>query len=272
MTIKFEEYRKAADFILSKTKLKPTKAIILGTGLGQLLNDVEIETTLSYSEIPNFPVSTVESHAGKLIVGKLGGVPVVIMQGRFHYYEGYSMHQITFPVRVFKLMGITNLFVSNAAGGINKNFALGDLMILNDHINLLPANPLTGPNIDEFGPRFPDMFETYSQRLIDKAMEFGKKENLNLHQGVYAVVTGPNLETKAEYRYLGIIGADAIGMSTVPEAIVAIHCGMEVFAVSAITDLCYPEMLKPVNLQEIIETANIAQPKMTKLFKHLIAE
>ncbi|MGY6562623.1 MAG: purine-nucleoside phosphorylase [Luteibaculaceae bacterium] len=271
MTIALEEYQKAAEYIASKSALKPKKAIILGTGLGQLLNEVEVEVSIPYNEIPNFPVSTVESHAGRLIIGKLNQVPVYIMQGRFHYYEGYTMHQITFPIRVFKLLGVSHLFVSNAAGGINTNFQLGDLMVINDHINLLPANPLTGKNLDDFGPRFPDMFEPYSQRLIDQAMAIGADENLSLKQGVYAVVTGPNLETKAEYKFLGIIGADAIGMSTVPETIVAVHCGMEVFAVSAITDLCYSGKLKPVNLQEIIATANVAQPKLTKLISKLIA-
>jgi len=272
MEITIDQYKKAAEFIKSKTNLKPKLGIILGTGLGQLLDEVSVEISISYKDIPGFPVSTVESHAGKLILGRLENAPVIVMQGRFHYYEGYSMQQITFPVRVMKLLGIEFLFVSNAAGGINNTYQLGDLMVLNDHINLLPANPLTGKNIDDFGPRFPDMYEPYKQTLIDKAIAFGSTNNINIHQGVYAVVTGPNLETKAEYKYLGIIGADAVGMSTVPEVITAVHCGITCFAVSVITDLCFPGELKPVNIAEIISTANKAQPDMTKMFKYLIKE
>lgn len=260
---------------LLKSKIegfKPEIGIILGTGLGSLVNEVEIAYSFSYEDIPNFPVSTVEEHAGKLIFGHIEGKPVVVMQGRFHYYEGYSMDEVTFPVRVLKLLEIRNLFVSNAAGGINPQFKHSDLMLINDHINLLPANPLVGKNIDEFGPRWPDMFEAYNKNLLEKAKEITEKENIRAFEGVYASVTGPNLETPAEYKYLSVIGADAVGMSTVPEIIVANHMGLSCFAVSVITDLCYPGALEPCSIDKIIAAAAKAEPKMTLLFKRLIAE
>lgn len=268
-----EKIKATAAFIQQATNnFTPKHGIILGTGLGSLINDVEIEHSLSYEDIPNFPVSTVEVHEGKLVFGKLEGQPVVVMQGRFHYYEGYNMQEITFPVRVMKLLGIEKLFVSNAAGGINANYELSDLMALSDHINLLPENPLRGKNLDELGPRWPDMFDTYDKDMVGKAVAIGKKHGFNVHAGVYASVPGPNLETPAEYKYLNVIGADAVGMSTVPEVIVARHMGLPVFAVSVITDLCYPGALEPVNIEKILAAAYKAEPNMTFLFKQLIKE
>jgi len=257
-------------YIRSKTEFIPEYGIILGTGLGGLAKEIIVETSLFYDTIPNFPVSTVESHHGKLLFGILEGKRVIAMQGRFHYYEGYSMEQITFPVRVMKELGIKLLFISNASGGLNPEFENGDIMILNDHINLLP-NPLIGRNYNELGPRFPDMSEPYNQELIKSAMNIGNKLGIRLKIGIYAAVTGPSLETPAEYKYLRIIGADAVGMSTIPEAIVANHSNIPVFAVSIITDLGVPGKIKKVSLEEIIAVAEKAEPKMTKLLKELIA-
>ncbi len=265
--------KETAQFLKDKISgFQPEVGIVLGTGLGSLINDVEIKYSFSYEEIPNFPVSTVEEHAGKLIFGLLENKPVVVMQGRFHYYEGYSMDEVTFPIRVLKLLGIGNLFVSNAAGGINPQFKHSDLMLINDHINLLPENPLVGKNIDELGPRWPDMFATYDKTLLEKAVKITQEEKIPAFQGVYASVTGPNLETPAEYKYLSVIGADAVGMSTVPEIIVARHMGVPCFAVSVITDLCYPSALEPCSIDKIIKAAMTAEPRMTLLFKRLIAE
>lgn len=266
-----EKIREAVSYIQSKIDIKPQIGVILGTGLGGLVENVSVEYEISYKDIPHFPISTVESHQGRLMLGTLADKKVVVMQGRFHYYEGYSMQQLTFPVRVMKLLGIKQLFVSNAAGGLNPNYKISDLMILNDHINLLPANPLTGANYDQLGPRFPDMSEPYSHKLIEKGLEISKTLNTNVHQGVYAVVTGPNLETPAEYKYLQIIGGDAIGMSTVPEVIVARHMDLPVFATSVITDLCYPGAIEKVSVEKIIAAANKAEPELTTLFSKLIA-
>ena len=266
-----EHFQEAVDFIRSHSSIKPEVGVILGTGLGALVNYIETDTVIAYEHIPHFPVSTVESHKGKLIIGRLGGKNVIVMQGRFHYYEGYSMQEVTFPVRVMKLLGINHLFVSNAAGGLNPDFQVSDLMVINDHINLLPANPLTGPNLDFFGPRFPDMSEPYDKHLVDKAVNIGSSMDANVHQGVYSVVTGPNLETPAEYRYLRTIGADVVGMSTVPEVIVARHMGLKVFAVSVITDLCYPGAIEEVDVEKIIAAAQKAEPNLTKLISELIA-
>ncbi|QEK51859.1 purine-nucleoside phosphorylase [Pedobacter aquae] len=249
---------------------EPEIGIILGTGLGGLVNDIEVTHQLSYSHIPHFPISTLEFHSGKLIFGTLSGKKVVAMQGRLHYYEGYNMKQITFPVRVLKLLGIKTLFVSNASGALNPAFKKGDLMIIEDHINLQPENPLTGTNFDELGPRFPDMSEPYQKHLIEKALAIAAKEQITCHKGVYASVTGPNLETRAEYKYLRIIGADAVGMSTVPEVIVANHMGLPVFAISVLTDEGFPETLKAVSVEEIIKTATEAEPHMTNILKQLI--
>ncbi|WP_214069914.1 purine-nucleoside phosphorylase [Mucilaginibacter sp. dw_454] len=249
----------------------PEVGIILGTGLGGLVSEIEVEKQLMYSNIPDFPISTLEFHSGKLIFGTLGGVKVVAMQGRLHYYEGYSMQQITFPVRVMKMLGIKTLFVSNASGALNPDFRKGDLMVIEDHISLQPNNPLIGRNDDEMGPRFPDMSEPYKQTLITKALDIAKKNNITCHKGVYVAVTGPNLETRAEYRYLRIIGGDAVGMSTVPEVIVANHMSLPVFAISVLTDEGFPETLKPVSIDEIIAVAASAEPKLTLILKELIA-
>lgn len=267
------QFKESIDFIKHKIgDFEPEIGIILGTGLGGLVNDMEIEFQLMYSNIPNFPISTLEFHSGKLIFGTLSGKKVVAMQGRLHFYEGYDMKQITFPVRVLKLLGIQKLFVSNASGALNPNFRKGDLMVIEDHINLQPDNPLIGTNFDELGPRFPDMSAPYQKDLINKALQIAKEKNITCHKGVYVSVTGPNLETKAEYKYLRIIGGDAVGMSTVPEVIVANHMGLPVFAISVLTDEGFPEDLQPVSLEEIIKIATIAEPKMTQILKELILE
>jgi purine-nucleoside phosphorylase len=244
--------------------------IILGTGLGGLVKEIEIKCEMDYSSLPYFPISTVESHRGKLIFGKIGNKNVVAMQGRFHYYEGYTMQQITYPVRVMKFLGVKTLLVSNACGGMNPTYRRGDLMIMQDHINLLGDNPLIGKNVDEFGPRFPDMSEPYDLKLIKSAEEIALKNKIKLHKGVYVAVPGPNLETKAEYRFLRAIGADVVGMSTIPEDIVANHMGMRVLGMSIITDECFQETLKKVNVEEIITAAMAAEPKMTLIMKEVI--
>lgn len=267
-----ESIQRTTAYIKSRIgDFEPEVGIILGTGLGALVNEIEIEKQLMYSNIPDFPISTLEFHSGKLIFGKLNGVKVVAMQGRLHYYEGYNMQQITFPVRVMKMLGIKTLFVSNASGSLNPDFKKGDLMVIEDHINLQPHNPLTGRNEEELGPRFPDMSEPYERDLIDKALNIAKANNITCHKGVYVGVTGPNLETKAEYKYLRIIGGDAVGMSTVPEVIVARHAGLTVFAISVLTDEGFPEVLTPVSLEEILAVAHVAEPKMTLILKELIA-
>ncbi len=250
---------------------EPEVGVILGTGLGGLVKEIEVEKQLMYSNIPDFPISTLEFHSGKLIFGILAGVKVVAMQGRLHYYEGYNMQQITFPVRVMKMLGIKSLFVSNASGSLNPEFKKGDLMVITDHINLQTDNPLLGRNEEELGPRFPDMSEPYKRDLIDKALNIASANNIICRKGVYVAVTGPNLETKAEYRYLRIIGGDAVGMSTVPEVIVANHMGLPVFAISVLTDEGFPEILKPVSIEEILKVAYEAEPKMTLILKELIA-
>lgn len=268
----FQALHETVEYIKRKTdNFEPEIGIVLGTGLGGLVSEIEIEYNLMYSNIPNFPISTLEFHSGKLIFGTLKGKKVIAMQGRLHYYEGYSMQQITFPIRAMKALGIHCLFVSNAAGSLNPDFKKGDLMIINDHINLQPESPLRGHNDADMGPRFPDMSQPYSRRLINSAMEIAEKEKINCHQGVYVSVTGPNLETKAEYKYLRIIGGDAVGMSTVPEVIVANHMKVPVFAISVLTDEGFTEVLEPVSLEEILETAKAAEPKMTKILSQLIS-
>lgn len=267
-----KQINESTDYIRKHISGNPDVGIILGTGLGGLVQEIKIETTISYHDIPHFPVSTVESHEGKLIIGRLGDKYVIAMQGRFHYYEGYTMKQITLPVRVMRKLGVTTLLISNACGGMNPNFRRGDLMIINDHINLLGDNPLIGPNLDEFGPRFPDMSEPYSRELIALAEQIALDNKISLQKGVFVAVSGPNLETRAEYRFLRLIGADAVGMSTVPEDIVAIHSGMKVFGLSVITDECFPDALEPVNVAEIIKTANLAEPKLTLIMKKLIEQ
>jgi purine-nucleoside phosphorylase len=265
----YKTIAKTVSFIKSKTDFTPEFGIILGTGLGGLAKEIKAETVLNYEEIPDFPVSTVESHHGKLIFGLLDGKKVVAMQGRFHFYEGYSMEMVTFPVRVMKMLGIKTLFISNAAGGLNPSFETGDVMIINDHINLLP-NPLVGKNLNELGPRFPDMSEPYDTKIIQLAKQLAAKLNIKIQEGSYVAVTGPSLETPAEYRFLRTIGADAVGMSTIPEVIVARHMDIPVFAVSIITDLGVPGKIKKVSLEEILAIAEKAEPKMTRLLKELI--
>ena len=255
-----QQIKEGTEFIKEKTSLKPEIGIILGTGLGGLAKEIDIETTLPYKEIPHFPISTVETHEGKLLFGKLGGKSVIAMQGRFHFYEGYSMKQITYPIRVMAKLGIKNLLISNACGGMNPLFKRGDIMIIDDHINLLGDNPLIGPNLDEFGPRFPDMSEPYSKKLISLAEKIALENKIKLQKGIFVAVSGPNLETRAEYRFLRYLGADVVGMSTVPENIVAIHCGLQVLGLSVITDECFPDSLQPANIEEIIMTANDAEP------------
>ncbi|WP_297337474.1 purine-nucleoside phosphorylase [Algoriphagus sp.] len=244
--------------------------IILGTGLGRLGDQIEVDLEVDYADIPHFPVATVESHSGKLLFGKLNGKSVVAMRGRFHYYEGYAMKQVTFPVRVAKELGAKRLFVSNASGGLNPAQEVGEVMILSDHIDLFPENPLRGPSPEEFGPRFPDMSEAYSKRLIKMALEIGSELGLKLHTGVYVGVTGPNLETPAEYKYLRIIGGDAVGMSTIPEVIVAKQAGLEVFGISAITDLGVEGKIKEVSIKDVLEAAAKAEPIMAKIMTELI--
>jgi purine-nucleoside phosphorylase len=250
--------------------LRPEFGIILGTGLGALVGDIDVRHSIPYADIPHFPISTVESHSGRLIFGELAGRQVVAMQGRFHYYEGYTLNQVVFPVRVMKGLGIQKLFVTNAAGGLNPDFNTSDLMVITDHINLLPGNPLIGKNKPELGPRFPDMSEVYDEHLVAQALAIGEREGLGLQQGVYVSVPGPMLETKAEYRYLTLIGADAVGMSTVPEIIAARHMDLPCFALSVITDMCTPGKIKKVVIQDILEAAAVAEPKMTRLIRELV--
>jgi len=261
----------AAQFLKNLYPDNPQNLIILGTGLGKLGDQIEVELEVDYAEIPHFPISTVESHSGKLIFGTLAGKKVVAMKGRFHYYEGYSMKQVTFPVRVMKALGGSRLFVSNASGGLNPAQEVGDVMIIADHIDLFPENPLRGHNPEEFGPRFPDMSEAYSKKLIERALSIGEKLGVKLHTGVYAGVQGPNLETPAEYKYLRTIGADAVGMSTVPEVIVANQAGLEVFGISAITDLGVEGKIKRITIQEVLAAAAVAEPIMANVMRELIA-
>lgn len=262
--------QEAADYIRNQGFTEGEIGIILGTGLGNLVTKIEIEKELSYSKIPHFPESTVEFHSGKLIYGKLGGKQVIAMQGRFHFYEGYSMNQIVFPVRVMKLLGISNLLVSNAAGAINTSFKKGELMLITDHINL-QSNALIGKNIPELGTRFPDMSEPYSSYLRSIALTVSESEKIKLREGTYVSVQGPMLETAAEYRYLDIIGADAVGMSTTPEVIAANHMGLPVLAVSVLTDECDYNNLQPVDIQEIIAVAGKAEKKLTALFQGVVS-
>lgn len=250
---------------------EPEFGIILGTGLGKLVNEIEVHHQLMYANIPNFPISTVEFHTGKLIFGTLNGRKVVAMQGRLHYYEGYSMQEITFPVRIMKVLGIKKLFVSNAAGSLNPDIKKGDIGIIDDHINLLPDNPLRGSNDEGYGPRFPDMSAPYDKKMQEQAMEIARRNGVRAHRVVYVSTAGPNLETRAEYRYMRLIGGDIVGMSTVPEVIVANHMGLPVFAISVITDEGFHENLQPVSLEEIVRVANEVEPKMTEILKELIA-
>lgn len=266
-----EKFKESYNYIVSQTSVKPTIGIILGTGLGGLVNEINIIDEIEYKNIPHFPLSTVQSHSGKLIFGELGGKHVLAMQGRFHFYEGYTMKEVTFPVRVMKLLGIEKLFVSNASGGVNPEFEVGEIMIQNDHINLFPAHPLIGKNIDDLGPRFPDMSEPYDKGMIALALSIAEENNIKVSTGTYAGLTGPTLETPAEYSYVRAIGADTVGMSTVPEVIVARHMSIPCFAISIITDLGVPGKIKEVSVEDVIAVANKQEPKMTKIMKELIA-
>ena len=262
----------AAAAIRGKSSLTPDVGIILGTGLGGLAGQIDIQCEIHYPEIPHFVSSTVETHKGRLLLGKLSGRNVAAMQGRFHYYEGYSMRQITFPVRVMRALGARTLVVSNACGGMNPQFGKGDLMLIEDHINLLGANPLIGPNDERLGVRFPDMCEPYSKELLRLAEDAAREEKIPLRKGVYVAVSGPNLETRAEYRFLRGLGADVVGMSTVPEVIVAVHSGLKVLGLSIVTDLCFPECLAPANISEIIRVASEAEPQLTRLIGKVVGK
>jgi purine-nucleoside phosphorylase len=257
--------KEAHDFICGKTTRAPLVGIILGTGLGTLADNIDDKLAVPYSEIPHFPVSTVEGHAGELVFGRLAGVETVAMSGRVHYYEGYSMKEITFPVRVMRALGCRYLFLSNATGGMNPLYQAGDIVLTVDHINLMGDNPLIGPNEEDLGPRFPDMSEPYDRNLIEIAEEVALDERILVHKGVFVAVAGPNLETAAEYRFLRTIGADLVGMSLVPEDIVAVHAGLKVLAFSVVTDLCFPDSLEPADIQKILKVAAEAEPKLTRL-------
>jgi purine-nucleoside phosphorylase len=267
-----DQINQAIQAIRTKTNLVPEVGIILGTGLGGLVKEIKIETEIPYEQIPHFVKSTVEFHAGKLIFGELGGKKIIAMQGRFHYYEGYDMKQITFPVRVMKFLGAQTLVVSNACGGMNPRFKAGDLMIITDHINLLGTNPLIGPNDETIGPRFPDMSQPYTQNLIRLAQKIASKNKVKIRKGIFVAWTGPNLETRAEYRFLRSIGADAVGMSTVPEVIVAVHMSMNVLGLSVITDECFPDSLQPADIGKIVKNAIRVEPKLTLIMKEVIRQ
>ena len=265
-----KKIQETCDWIRQKGKPHPQIGIILGTGLGKLAGHVKEDFSVSYADIPNFPVSTVQSHAGKLLFGKLHGKDVVVMEGRFHFYEGHSLAEITFPVRVMKELGVKVLIVSNAAGGMNPEYDHGDLAVITDHINFMGVSPLIGPNDAKLGPRFPDMIEPYSKRLIDLTEKVAKEQGITLRKGVYIGVTGPNLETRAEYRFMRMLGADLVGMSTVPEVIVGVHAGLEILALSIVTDICLPDSLKPVNIDEIIRVAEKASAKLNALVEGVV--
>ena len=267
--IPYQTYRETADWLKDRLPVPPETGIILGTGLGQLVEKTEIIKSFDYREIPHFPISTAESHAGKLHLVNWEDTTCLIAQGRFHYYEGYSMQEVAYPVRIMKLLGVKTLFISNISGGINPAYQLADLVCIADHINLQPSNPLIGKNIPEFGPRWPDMLHAYDPALRRKALLFAKENQIPMHEGIYASVPGPQLETPAEYRYLASTGADCVGMSTVPEVIAARHAGMQVFALSAISDLCYGT-IKPASLEGLLNAAEEAQPRMTAVFAYLL--
>jgi len=266
-----DNIKRTASYIKEKTDFSPEFGIVLGSGLGGLVNEIEILHALPYASIPGFPVSTVKGHGGKLILGNLGGKKVIALQGRFHFYEGYTMQEVTFPIRVFKELGISRLILSNAAGGMNPEFQVGDLVIINDHINLMADNPLIGKNFDELGPRFPDMSEPYDPEMIAVAKEIAAKHKFRTHTGVYAAVSGPCFETPAEYRYIRAIGADLVGMSTVPEVIAARHGGTPCFAVSIVTDLGGFETAQKVSHEEVLEVATAAEKKLTTIIREMLA-
>ena len=265
-----ENVDRAASAVRARFGQRPDVGIILGTGLGRLGADIDVTATIDYHDVPGFPLSTVESHAGRLLCGRLGGKTVVAMQGRFHRYEGYSLQQVAFPVRVLKALGAETLIVSNACGGLNPLWSAGDLMLIADHINLLGDSPLIGPNDDRLGPRFPDLSAAYDPALREVARTVAASRGIKLREGVYVAVAGPNLETRAEYRFLRGIGADAVGMSTVPEVLVAVHSGMRVLGISIITDMCLPDALEPATLERIIAVANRAEPGLTELVRGVL--
>lgn len=268
----YDKIQEAIQVIQAKWNKTPQAGIILGTGLGGLVEEIEEEASFEYTEIPHFPASTATSHRGRLVCGMLCGVPVVAMEGRFHMYEGYSLKQITLPVRVMKALGAELLLCSNASGGMNPFYNCGDIVLIDDHINLMGDNPLIGINDDRLGPRFPDMCAPYDHALIDKGLEIARKEDIVAHRGVFVAVAGPNLETRAEYRFLRNIGADLVGMSTVPEVIVAVHCGLKTVGMSIVTDMCLPDALKPADVSEIIAIANKAEPNLRTLVKGILSE
>ncbi len=267
-----KKIQEAVNYIKTYVSNEPQIGIILGTGLGGMVNHIDIDVSIDYTDIPNFPEATVESHSGRLIFGTLGGKYVVVMSGRFHHYEGYSLQEVTYPVRVMKMLGIHTLLVSNACGGINPSFKPASLMIIDDHINMLPGNPLVGKNNSKLGPRFVDMSAPYDAGLIKKMESISKKINIEINKGVYVAWIGPSLETRAEYRFIKIMGADVVGMSTVPEVIVANHMGLKVAAISVVTDLCDPDNLKPIVIEEILHNAAKAEKDLIRLFKELISE
>lgn len=268
----YEKIEEAANVIQKAFAETPKVAIVLGTGLGGLVEQIDVKAAIEYGDIPHFPVSTATSHRGRLVCGHLNGVPVIAMEGRFHLYEGYSLKQITLPIRVFQKLGVDLLIVSNACGGLNPYYQSGDIMVIDDQINLMGDNPLIGINDDRLGPRFPDMCEPYDQQWIDRTMAIARQNDINLHRGVFVAVAGPNLETRAEYRFLRTIGADVVGMSTVPETIVAVHCGLKTVGLSVITDICFPDSLKPADVSEIIATANRAAPNLQTLVTGIVSE
>lgn len=266
-----KELKETVKFLKKQYKQTPTVGIVLGSGLGNFVSEIEVEKEVAYEDIPNFPVSTVEGHKGKLIFGKLSGKTVVAMAGRFHYYEGYAAQDVVFPIRVMKLLGVETLLLSNAAGGVNPSFKVGDIMIIKDHVSFFTPNPLIGRNSIEFGPRFPDMSEPYKKHLIQKAKAIAVAHDFDLKEGVYLAVTGPTFETRAEYRLIHVLGADVVGMSTVQESIVANHMGMEVFAISVVTDVGIREEENIITHEEVLEAAKQAEPKMATIFKELVA-
>lgn len=266
----WELVQETVSFIKAKTNFTPEYGVILGSGLGNFTQDIQIESTLSYAEIPNFPVSTVEGHKGALVFGTIGDKKVVAMQGRFHYYEGYSMQEVTFPVRVMKYLGVQKLIVSNASGGVNPSYSVGDIVLINDHINLVPEHPLRGKNDERFGPRFVNMSEPYSKKMITLAKELAQKNNIEVKDGIYLGLQGPTFETLAEYKMVKILGADCVGMSTVPEVIVARHMDLETFGVSIITDMGDEDSIETISHDEVLEAARNAEPKVRKLIKELI--
>ncbi|MDZ4808916.1 MAG: purine-nucleoside phosphorylase [Bacteroidota bacterium] len=266
-----KQFTGTVKFLKKQYKETPTVGIVLGSGLGNFINEITVEKEVAYGDIPNFPLSTVEGHTGKLIFGKLSGKTVVAMAGRFHFYEGYKAKDVVFPVRIMKLLGVETLLLSNAAGGVNPSYKVGDIMIIKDHISQFTPNPLIGKNIPEFGPRFPDMSEPYKKQLIDKAKAIAMAHNFDVKEGVYLAVTGPTFETRAEYKMIHVLGADVVGMSTVQESIVANHAGMQVFAMSVITDVGIREENNIITHEEVLEAAKHAEPKLATIFKELVA-